>query len=970
MGRNIFKMKTRKVDVKLTDPEGKIIFEKKQFEIPESWSDRAALICASKYAMSDENSALDIIDRIANQITKWGIEQGYFKDDEYDIPQIEDCLHDTIHCSNCSSKCAEKYTDWGEFRENLRDILTNQRAAFNSPVWFNVGADTKTNQASACFILPIEDDMNDILDHSKREGMIFAGGSGVGINISKLRAEGESLSGGGTASGPISFNKGYDAMAGTIKSGGKNRRSARLVCMDIDHPDIIKFIECKVKEERKAKILIAGGIDPTEAYETVAFQNANHSVRITDEFMECVKNDGSWYCHPRKKIEGGLYLYKAKDIFNKIAETAWETGDPGLQFHDRTNLDNPVSSLGEITGSNPCLAGETLLHTKNGLQRIDTLINKDFAILCHDGKFRIATAFPNGKKKIYKVTLSSGNELFCTEDHRLLSSRKNMSFVVANSIDSKVELGFIQNKPCNTTVEELQYLCRPYIKSIEFVRKDTVYDFTEPVTHTGVVNGIVVHNCGEYVAIENSSCNLASLNLVKYLKEHNIINEDLLQDDIQVLVTAMDILIEGADYPTEKIKETTIATRPLGLGFSNLGALLVLMGIPYDSNRARNIAKDITRNMTTWAYEQSIKLAKQLGSFEAFEENKDTCADIAARLTDTEDDDIWQDMKEHGLRNSQLTLLAPTGTISFLMDCDTTGIEPLFSLKATKTMSDGSIMEIVPECVEDATANGMGNVEVLKTANEISWKGHIDMMAACQQHLNGAISKTINMPSDCTVEDVKEAYTYAWKSGVKSITIYRDGSKNMQPLTHTDNKTKESTEPNLNEWQAARRKLPKTRYEGRTHKFDIAGFKGYITVNVYENGLPGEIFIIGSKFGSTTLGLLNAFATAISLAMQHGVPLEHLIEKFSNTRFDPQGFTNDPDIRGCSSIIDYVFKWLALEFLDEDTYNTNVLEEDNKIQQIDNLTLDGNMCMKCGGMTQKNGSCFVCTTCGATTGCS
>jgi ribonucleoside-diphosphate reductase alpha chain len=797
-------VKTRKVDVVLNN---KLI--KKDFEIPEFWSDRAAIIVGSKYAMDYENSALDIIDRVVNQITQWGQEQEYF------------------------TSGGEQEGNAECFNNDLRNILINQRASFNSPVWFNCGVPENENQMSACFILPVEDTMEDILAHTTREGLIFRGGSGAGVNVSRLRAKGEKLSNKGEASGPLSFMKVWDTNAGSIKSGGKNRRSAKMVCMDVDHPDIIEFIKCKQEEEEKAKILTNNGIDYEEAYTTVAFQNTNHSIRVTDAFMRSAEEDMTWDLTNRGNKEVANVV-NAKDILKRTAEIAWTTGDPGIQFNDAMNKDNPVPVSGRINSTNPC---------------------------------------------------------------------------------------------------------------------------------------------SEFSAIDNSSCNLASLNLVKYINPKVEGNFDAKQfaSDIKTLITAMDILIDAADYPTPEVEEVTKKTRPLGLGFTNLGAYLILKGLSYDSEEAREEAAIITEFMTTVAYRQSIELAKKLGSFGSFKENEKTCLGIAMKLTKTDEtDDIWQDIKEYGLRNSQLTLLAPCGTTSFMMDCDTTGIEPLYALKATKTLAGGGTIEMVPKCVTEAKEIYTTSDEpsqLFKTANEIHWKDHVLMMAACQQHLNGAISKTINFPSDCTPEDIYDAYMFAWKNGIKALAIYRNGSKEMQPLKEIREKEQKEVKEDRSEWTPVRKKLPDTCY-GPRHKFNIAGFKGYIKVSTYDEGNPGEIFVTASKSGSTMQGILDAFATAISIGLQYGVPLDKFIEKFTGTTFSPAGITLNEDIRSTSSIIDYIFRWMQLEFgefVDEETEITNDMAE---LPPMKEVILDGPTCITCGGLTQRSGTCYVCSACGSSTGCS
>lgn len=807
---------TRKVDVKITNPDGSIVFERKQFEIPEEWSNRAATIVASKYAMDNENSAVDIIYRVVNQITDWGIEQGYFNED------------DSVLDSSIAAK----------FSSDLTNILIKQRAAFNSPVWFNCGVKENSNQMSACFIFPVEDKIEDILDHVKREGIVFKSGSGAGVNVSKLRAKGEKLSNKGEASGPISFMRVYDANAGSIKSGGKSRRSAKMVCLDVDHPDIMEFIECKKHEEQKAKALIAAGYSQEEAYSTVAFQNTNHSIRVTDEFMGAVECDGSWSLINRGDGKVAQTL-RAKDILRRTAEIAWETGDPGIQFDTAMNKTNPIPVSGRIYSTNPC---------------------------------------------------------------------------------------------------------------------------------------------SEFSAIDNSSCNLASLNLIKYKDKEtgSIFDFESFFADIDVLVTAMDIIVDAADYPTPEVRDITTRSRPLGLGFTNLGALLMSWGIPYDSEVAKCTARNIIYEMTLRAYEKSIELAKKLGPFEMFKENKDAVVRVANELLNNRS--ISDSIEKHGIRNSQLTLLAPTGTISFMMDCDSTGIEPLFALKVYKQLAGGGIIEITPTCICEAADMlasagydiGMNIDEgidklpedkkkIFETANDISWKAHIDMMAVCQEHINGAISKTVNMPADCTVDDVFDAYVYAWKQGLKAVAIYRDGSKGMQPLSTKKQEEVKEDKTDI-KWRAIRKRLPDDR-PAKNHKFDIAGFEGYVNAGYYpEDGQLGEIFVTGSKIGSQMKGLLESFSIVTSMALQYGVPLDAIADKFINSRFDPSGITTNPDIRMCSSIMDYIFKWLKGNF------GTEMPEPEVKLNG--NISFDGPSCNNCGSITTRQGTCFVCPSCGETSGCS
>jgi ribonucleoside-diphosphate reductase alpha chain len=625
--------------------------------------------------------------------------------------------------------------------------------------------------------------------------------------------------------------------------------------MDVDHPDIMDFIECKWHEEQKAKALIAAGISPEEAYHTVFFQNTNHSIRVTDKFMRQVadpKDHVGWTIVNRGDGNKTVYGGYAPKILRRTAEIAWETGDPGIQFHDRMNIDNPVPSLGEIIATNPC---------------------------------------------------------------------------------------------------------------------------------------------SEFSAVDNSSCNLASLNLVKYW-DGELFDFLTFTDDIKVLITAMDILVEAADYPTPEIREMTVKTRPLGLGFTNLGALLMLKGLSYDSPEAREFAALIAKRMTVSAYACSAKLAGQLGSFEAFKDNKDTCIDIAMRLTEGGLDDtpaiVRENIKHWGLRNSQLTLLAPTGTISFMMDCDTTGIEPLFALKSMKTLAGGGQITLIPACakekltelqgkgpIQDASNAGMtldialddldtDQKAIFKTANEIHWKDHILMMAACQKHLNGAISKTINMPADCTVEDIEEAYKMAWQEELKSIAIYRDGCKDIQPLQAVVEEPEEEDDDEPG-WSPMRRKLPSTR-QSLTHEFNIAGFEGYFTVGLYEDGEPGELFINMQKQGSTISGLMDSFAILFSFALQYGVPLTKLVSKFKGTNFIPAGITDNEDIPIAKSIMDYIFRWFEMMFLDDEEEDDGPISIAPAPQKV--IDASGPPCVECGSITIRAGACYLCPNCGATTGCS
>lgn len=1638
-------VKTRKIDIEITTPDGEVVFERKQFEIPEDWSDRAGQICASKYAMDNENSAVDIITRVVEQITTWGRSQGYFEKTN-DYP--EDCLYDATYCSQCEPLHERESEEALDFKNELFDILINQRAAFNSPVWFNCGSNTPTNQMSACFIVPVEDDMQSILEHNTIEGKIFEGGSGAGCNVSSLRGKGEKLSNRGESSGPISFMKMWDATAGVIKSAGKVRRAAKMVCMDIDHPDIEEFIHCKKTEEDKAKALVEAGISHEEAYATVAFQNTNHSIVVSDNFMEIEQMNGNYsLCNRGPHSPTVAKTVKAKDLIRQTAEIAWETGDPGIIFRDRVNRDNPVSSLGDIQSPNPCQPGFATVLTPEGIRTFDDI---DVGSIIWSGKqwTKVTDKACTGTKPVNKYITTAGH-FIGTENHKIFSNGErtevkdaqsidicNCEEFETNTIDSEaivdgwvlgdgsihkasnnlvyLNLGkedidtFINNygdyyikdrtklskfaheiettiKPCELVYTYEREVPTRYIqadnitkasflrglynangsvcgdrvtlkstsfklisdvqimlsslgissyfttnkkKKVKFdngtyeckesydlnITKDrdkfhriirfdhehkkeklnsiigkkkgkpkTTYDIikieelgTFPVydirveadEHSYWTGGLLVSNCSEFFAVNSSSCNLASMNLLKYLCDDN---ENFawcsFENDIHTMITAMDIIIDGADYPTEEIGKITRETRPLGLGFSNLGALLMLIGYPYDSDGGRQYAKDITEAMTTYAYDCSIQLAKRLGSFKHFKDNRDSVIDIACRLTDTTNYEIPGDIDKYGIRNSQLTLLAPTGTISFMMDCDTTGIEPLFALKTYKQLSGGGYMDIDYPCVAKALELHDNNIDGLfKTANEIPWKAHIDMMAACQQHLNGAISKcvtadtiipteegfvnigsfysgeeedtfspidlkvdsessseiaedfyyggerdtikvtlkdgrtiegtpnhriktitkdgefdwirldeleinqyigiklgsyigksdlleicfnddslygcqkrikipsfltnelgwflgayiaegnisksnwttritnnnlsvldkikrvcsslfglegkiikdkrnnvmsicfnskslclflehigaggnaetkeipwsilqsplpvikefikglwldgyvrksnatvaiclkskkiidqlqiiltsigiktnqikkhnkeydrffyellihgewvvdfnkyfgelddewkqkeldkhclqikdrkhnrvysdvfpcykteiqnyvinngerakfpslfdsrtenpswnlikdifksdrditeelliayniiinnihfvqiesiensvakvydfyvpdnntfigngiinhnTVNMPADATVEDIEKAYKYAWKQGLKCLAIYRDGCKMMQPMSAKKDEEEVTEEPKVQKADSlvpsidpSARLKPSDEREALTLKIDVGGHEGYVHAGMYPDGSLCEIFIRMSKEGSMVSGMMDSFATAVSLGLQHGVPLSKLVEKFKNTNFEPSGWVTHQDINHVTSIVDYIFQWLELRFIkdkeDEDVdydaieidgdvfdvraqeYMTdkdpavikakklisemkpyeqkyanemiNVMsqKEDRYETVVSNITNDpGSPCSTCGGMTYKVGTCFICHSCGTTSGCS
>lgn len=874
-----------KRDAVITNERGEVVFEQKGVEVPASWSMLATNIVVSKYFHGQvgtperEYSVKQLIERVARTITNWGIKDGYFAGNE----------------------------DADVFYNELVYLLVNQYASFNSPVWFNVGVEEKP-QASACFINSVQDTMESILELAKTEGMLFKYGSGTGTNFSTLRSSKEKLSGGGVASGPVSFMRGFDAFAGVIKSGGKTRRAAKMVILNVDHPDIIDFIKSKAEEEKKAHILIKAGYDPGfnvpgGAYDSVQFQNANHSVRVTDEFMKAVLEDGEW--HTRYVTTGEICdTYKARDIMRMIAEAAWLCGDPGMQFDTTINSWHTCPNTGRINASNPC---------------------------------------------------------------------------------------------------------------------------------------------SEFMFLDDTACNLASLNLMKFRKEDGTFDVKAFCHAVDIMITAQEIIVDNAGYPTKAIERNSHDYRPLGLGYANLGALLMSLGLPYDSEPARAYAAVITAIMTGEAYKQSALIAKEMGPFRGFELNREPMLGVIRKhmsYIDKIDKNfipkelyetarrVWGEAYElgqkYGYRNSQVTVIAPTGTIGFMMDCDTTGIEPDIALVKYKKLVGGGFLKIVNNTVplalkklgydekqikeivdyidKNDTIEGAPHLrpehlpvfdcafKPAKGQRFIHYMGHVKMMAAVQPFISGAISKTVNMPNDVTVDDVMQLYIDAWKMGLKAIAIYRDGSKWTQPLSTSvdDKKSVSAEEEKKVEFKPVRRRLPDER-KSITHKFSVAGHEGYITVGMYPDGTPGEIFITMSKEGSTLSGLMDAFATAISLALQYGVPLKVLVDKFSHMRFEPSGFTNNPDIPIAKSIIDYIFRWLGKKFLTPDEQPSNVDYTDilNGIysSQVEKVGLrseaiekyekqifesqsDAPPCPSCGTIMQRAGSCYVCPNCGSTSGCS
>ena len=870
----------------ITNEKGKAVFEQHDVEIPKFWSQQATNIVVSKYFRGQmrspdrERSARQLIGRVVDTITGWAEAQHYFATPE----------------------------DLSAFSGDLSYLLLHQKAAFNSPVWFNCGFE-KQPQCSACFINAVEDTMDSILSLARTEGMLFKFGSGTGTNLSPIRSSRELLAGGGTASGPVSFMKGYDAFAGVIKSGGKTRRAAKMVILNADHPDIVDFINCKVAEERKAWALIDAGYDGSftgTAYNSVFFQNSNNSIRVPDEFMRAVVDDGEWQTRAVTEDRRVMDTYKARDLMHLIAEGTHVCGDPGMQFDTTINDWHTCPKTDRINASNPC---------------------------------------------------------------------------------------------------------------------------------------------SEYMFLDDSACNLASLNLMQFVREDAPGEFDVaaFRAAVRTLITAMEVIVGNASYPTEAIARNSDAYRPLGLGYANLGALLMSRGVSYDSDAGRDYAAAITAVMTGEAYAQSARIARDCGGpFSGYPRNEQPFLRVmrkhraALRDVDAEhvpDDlygaaaEVWDDVVDlgeaHGFRNAQATVLAPTGTIGFMMDCDTTGVEPDIALVKYKKLVDGGMMKIVNQTVPTAlvrlgydddqvkaivdhidqreTIEGAPHLReehlpvfdcAFKAANGdrfIHYMGHIKMIGATQPFISGAISKTINVPTDATVQDIEQAYIDAWRRGTKAVSIYRDGSKRTQPL-NTARAAAGAAAGALSSGQAVRRRLPDER-QAITHKFDIAGHEGYITVGLFEDGSPGEIFLVMAKEGSTISGFADAFAQAISYSLQYGVPLQDLVDKFSHVRFEPAGLTRNPDVRIAKSIVDYIFRWLASKFLSvEAQHAAGVNLQEGASADGEQLTFgdaprfaatapstatnfaiqndqDAPPCATCGQIMIRNGACYKCVNCGATSGC-
>ncbi|MBI4909609.1 MAG: vitamin B12-dependent ribonucleotide reductase [Acidobacteria bacterium] len=883
--------------------KGSVIFEQRDVEVPADWSQTATNIVASKYfhgragSPDRERSVRQLVRRVVDTIAEWGRSGRYFRSNE----------------------------DADNFRDELAHLMLTQKACFNSPVWFNVGVKEQRGygwyydepsdtikklapgetrpQCSACFINAVGDSLESILDLAKTEGMLFKWGSGTGTNLSQLREEDAILSGGGRASGPLSFMKGFDAFAGVIKSGGKTRRAAKMVILNSDHPDIEKFIWCKAKEEKKAHTLIDAGYDSSldgDAYSSIFFQNANNSVRATDEFMHAVVEDRDWWS--KSRIDGRpVKRYRARDLMRQIADATHQCGDPGMQFDTTVNRWHTSKATARINASNPC---------------------------------------------------------------------------------------------------------------------------------------------SEYMFLDDSACNLASLNLMKFLSPGGDFDVEAFRHAVDTVILAQEILVDSASYPTEKIGRNSHDYRPLGLGYANLGAMLMSLGLPYDGDSGRDYAGAITAIMCGQAYLTSARVAEATGPCPGYAVNEESFLEVVRMHRDsvTRIDSrrvppamfeaakhVWQSAyekgREVGFRNAQTTVIAPTGTIGFMMDCDTTGIEPDLALVKYKKLVGGGVIKIVNNTVPQALIRlGYNTEQVDRIVSHIDatgtiegaadlkpehlpvfdcsfrpqngnrfihHMGHVKMMAATQPFISGAISKTINMPEESTVEDIMDAYIESWRLGLKAVAIYRDNSKRVQPLSSGTGKGAKAANgapmaapPQVTEkivYRPIRRKLPDER-QSITHKFSIGGHEGYITVGLYEDGMPGELFITMAKEGSTISGLMDSFATAISYALQYGVPLKFFVDKFSHVRFEPSGWTGNPTVPYAKSIMDYIFRWLAAKFLPPEAAAPAEAGETSKLRPTEpepQQTLpfgpsmeDAPLCSECGGLMTRNGSCYKCENCGGTSGCS
>jgi len=1171
----------RKTDAVLKEPDGTVVFQQNDVEIPVFWSDRAAQIVASKYFRmmngARETSVKQMISRVVGTICQAAGDQGLLG-----------------HGS----------TEAIAFHDELTYMLLHQMFSFNSPVWFNVGV-KENPQGSACFILGVADNMESIINLQKNEVQIFKGGSGAGSNLSAIRSSREKLSGGGWASGPVSFAKGYDAWAGVTKSGGTTRRAAKLLALNVDHPDILEqrdgtpgFIRAKAAAEKLAHDLYGTGKYtaefnvPGNVYDLVNFQNANLSVRVTDTFMDAVANDKEWKTKPVNSGEGTTY--KAKQIWEEVAKAAWFCGDPGLQFDDTINKWHTCPNSGRINASNPCQPSFATVLTPQGIR---TFADIDVGSTIWTGKqwSKVMRKVATGVKQVNRYVTTAGCFLG-TQEHRVFENGERVEVQYADGIDvsdgpempvqpldpqdvidgwvfgdgayhkaskrvfldvgakdediytsevaafvtretsgagryahrviitlaedevpktwlrtvpprfiqgdAKKVRGFLRglysangsvcggritlkatslqairdvqvmlsslgirsyyttNKPAVVEFENGEYLCKQsydlnithgrqsFMTNIGFVQqykqeklreacnlrqrnyRKTTYDIVnveelgefpvwdievEAEEHAYWTGGLLVSNCSEFMFLDNSACNLGSLNLCAFWNPETGFDVQAFGHACRTAIFAMETLVDLSSYPTAEITANSRKFRPLGLGYTNLGALLMSMGFPYDSDIARNHTTAITAMMTGYAYAASAELAAVKGPFEGFKENREemlTVVDmhhdqaVAQYKTSVSPLMLYaikalevavRHGKRYGYRNAQATLLAPTGTIAFMMDCDTTSGEPAVALVTYKKLVGGGTLKMPLLCVEDAlkslgysaderkqitehiaNTDGLlpellksGHVKVFETAlgnHQVSLEGHLQMMAAQQPFLSGAISKTVNLPETATVEDFSRAYMQAWQLGLKAVALYRNNCKLSQPANAKASKKEAAAASAQGSLQWGKRKrLPDTR-KSITHKFTVGGQEGYLFVGLNPEGQPAEIFIEISKEGSTLSGLLNMACISMSIALQHGAPLKTLVEKFKDTKFEPHGFTSNADIRRVSSLADYIARWLAQTFLGEGEACEPAAE--SLVKAVETSNYSGPPCSNCGNLTVRQSSCWLCPTCGTTTGCS
>ena len=1286
----------------IKDESGEALFEQHDCEIPAGWSQLATNVVVSKYFYGEngtkerEQSVRQLIHRVSRTIADWVLADGYFASE----------------------------VDAETFYRDLTWLCLHQHGSFNSPVWFNVGLhhqykvsgarcnwhwDPKTGsvqqpenpyeypQASACFIQSVQDNMEDIMRLATSEAMLFKFGSGTGTDLSTIRSHREKLSGGGRPSGPLSFMRVYDQIAAVVKSGGKTRRAAKMQSLKIWHPDILEFIECKWKEERKAHVLIEkGGYEANfngEAYSSILFQNANLSVRVTDEYMQTVESGGRWKTRwVSGAARGEAPEYDSRELLMRMAECAWHCGDPGVQYDSTINRWHTCPNSGRINASNPCVTGDTLVATADGYRRIEDLVDKVVQIV--DGNGQPAWAervFKTGRKPVFELKTRSGYRLRLTADHRVytlnrgdvpaaeltkddvvklqgagfgshsipeslgelvgaalgdgcISRQPNQDFVfvtlghgeteiarrlqedlvhckllfggtdgrsqratqvvttatslrvgttvrsvlaelskyavldegaskkrladsvfaldrtsqaailralfttdgtVANyggksqyvSLDStslylleqiqlmllgfgiktkiygdrralrtadlpdgaggvksypvqqmhslrisrasrvafEHEIGFLpesakfqQLAELNKRVGTYGEPMADYVASLSACGEEDVYDLTEPGTHHFVANGVVVHNCSEYMFLDDTACNLASINLMKFRVPDGSFDVARFQQACRIFFVAQEILVDHASYPTDRITANSHRFRPLGLGYSNLGSLIMASGIPYDSDAARGLCGSLTALLHGAGNLASAEMAAVKGPFDGYAENREPFLRVMQMHRDAVEeinddgpgylkeaarvlwDRVLEQGRRHGFRNAQATVLAPTGTISFMMDCDTTGIEPDIALVKYKSLAGGGMLKIINRTVPlglrvlgydepqiDTITRYIDEHDTIEGAPQlrdehlpvfdcaftpaggvrsIAWRAHVRMMAAAQPFLSGAISKTVNMPSDVTPQDIADAYLWGWQLGLKALAIYRDGSKQSQPLS-TKSEASKAAEKVVA--RPRRERLPDTR-QSITHKFNVGGHEGYINVGLYPDGRPGELFITMAKEGSTVGGLMDSFGTAVSMSLQYGVPLEVLVNKFSHTRFEPMGHTTNPDIAIAKSVVDYIFRWLGITFLPgfreansnlayrltEETAakptgdtpagapkasspNKSVLDialrsrgnaaevdgnggpvVGSRSEQFARFQSDAPSCDNCGSITVRNGNCYLCHNCGNSMGCS